>query len=48
MLDVYKNEENIINRKNDMNELLERFKDGFAVEISNEHFNKYRAFCRRK
>ncbi|HHT83443.1 MAG TPA: hypothetical protein GXZ92_03165 [Clostridiales bacterium] len=43
LLDVYKNEENIINRKNDMNELLERFKDGFAVEISNEHFNKHRA-----
>lgn len=44
LLEVYKDEENINNRKNIMNELLDRFREGFALEVENVNFDEHRKF----
>lgn len=44
LVEVYKLEENIASRKAMMDELMDRFREGFAVEINNSDFNKHREY----
>ncbi|MFW5780842.1 MAG: hypothetical protein ACOCWI_05270, partial [Bacillota bacterium] len=44
LMELYKMEENIDNKKTMMNQLLDKYKEGFAVEINNVDFNKHRAY----
>lgn len=44
LIDLYKNEDNLNNRKSAMNDIIDRYREGFAIEISNTEFNKQRTY----
>lgn len=44
MIELYKIEENLENKKTIMNKLIDKFREGFAVEIKNQDFNRHRDY----